>query len=338
MDANLPGKLAGAVEALGTNAFYDRLLEAVGGLMRNDLTALVRYSRSAPPDLIIPRVEPSPVIATYNAFFYTLDPFFNHWRERGTDGVFRLRSMAANLWRGQYAREFLVPAAIRDEIAVFLPPIGDATPTLILDRATTTFKPIDVARVRALFPLLAALHRQHIATLVSSGVSLNSAPIGTERPLRLSDQRGRTVFTTQAWTVAAALSGNEFSRALDTIQARGPCLVRLGLRHAIRRTRLPADFGPAPHGYCDEVIPEGPLLGPPDERRLPEGFGARLTAREREVVVLMLRGYPVIEIARRLGLRRGTVKNCRSRIYAKMDITTERELFTEYMRAATAPG
>jgi DNA-binding CsgD family transcriptional regulator len=41
----------------------------------------------------------------------------------------------------------------------------------------------------------------------------------------------------------------------------------------------------------------------------------------------------MIEIARKLGLSRGTVKNYRLAIYRKLDITTERELFGEYMAA-----
>ena len=60
---------------------------------------------------------------------------------------------------------------------------------------------------------------------------------------------------------------------------------------------------------------------------------ARLTEREQQVVLAMLQGYPVIEIARRLGLSRGTIKNYRLAIYRKLDITTERELFGEYIAA-----
>jgi DNA-binding CsgD family transcriptional regulator len=61
-----------------------------------------------------------------------------------------------------------------------------------------------------------------------------------------------------------------------------------------------------------------------------------LSEREQEVVLLTLKGHPVIEIARKLGLSRGTVKNYRLAIYRKLDITTERELFGEYMAALRA--
>lgn len=65
-------------------------------------------------------------------------------------------------------------------------------------------------------------------------------------------------------------------------------------------------------------------------------MAAQLSDREQEVVLLTLQGHPVIEIARKLNLSRGTVKNYRLAIYRKLDITTEREFFDEYMAALRA--
>jgi DNA-binding CsgD family transcriptional regulator len=52
--------------------------------------------------------------------------------------------------------------------------------------------------------------------------------------------------------------------------------------------------------------------------------------RERELVDLILAGHPSATIADRLRITLGTVKNHRRRIYDKLDITTERELFLQY--------
>ncbi|MEO1275532.1 MAG: helix-turn-helix transcriptional regulator, partial [Pseudomonadota bacterium] len=52
-----------------------------------------------------------------------------------------------------------------------------------------------------------------------------------------------------------------------------------------------------------------------------------MTAREREIAHRALRGYPNALIARDLGITAGTVRNHRARLYAKLDITSERELF-----------
>lgn len=56
-----------------------------------------------------------------------------------------------------------------------------------------------------------------------------------------------------------------------------------------------------------------------------------LSARERELVRLILAGHPTASIAQKLGIAAGTVKNHRLHIYKKLDITTERELFLQYI-------
>jgi DNA-binding CsgD family transcriptional regulator len=56
-----------------------------------------------------------------------------------------------------------------------------------------------------------------------------------------------------------------------------------------------------------------------------------LSAREREIVQLILMGHPTAGIAAKLKLAPGTVKNHRRNIYGKLDITTERELFLQYI-------
>ena len=45
---------------------------------------------------------------------------------------------------------------------------------------------------------------------------------------------------------------------------------------------------------------------------------------------LVLSGYPTATIASKLGISVGTTKNHRRKIYQKLDITTERELFLQY--------
>lgn len=328
-DADLAALTARAIDRLGTGAFYDALLDILGSAAPHDLAALVRYSRAAPPDLIIPRVEPTLAMMAYYNHYFAFDPFYAHWKNGGETGVYRLRAMDAGIGRSRYAREFLTAMAIHDEMAVFLPPIGDAAPTLILDRAKGVFTPTEVTRIRRLFPLLAALHRRHLSIFVTAGIDPGNSPIGAERPLRFVDAHGLVVFATRAWTDRTR--DPAAAEALSHVTARGPCTIRLPGQMALRRTQLPPDFGPAPGGFCDEISPDPQT--PEVAQGLPAAMAAQLSDREQEVVLLTLQGYPVIEIARKLGLTRGTIKNYRLAIYRKLDITTERELFGEYMTA-----
>ena len=56
-----------------------------------------------------------------------------------------------------------------------------------------------------------------------------------------------------------------------------------------------------------------------------------LTPRERDIVHLILVGYPNVKIAERLRLSVNTIKNHKKRMYLKLDITTERELFLAFV-------
>jgi DNA-binding CsgD family transcriptional regulator len=328
--------IARAIDRLGQPDFYDALLDILGNVAAHDLVALVRYSRCSPPDLILPRVEPNEAILSYHRHFHALDPFHLHWKDGGDTGVFRLRALASDIGRSRYALEFLKAMSIHDEIAVFLPPVGEASPTLILDRADGNFTPSEVARVRALFPLFAALHRRHLSTFLANGAAGPTGPIAPERPLRLVDQHGARVFATAAWDAVVADPDPEVIEALSIITDRGPCAMRLPGARLLRRTRLAPDFGAAPGGFCDEVTPDPNPPGRAPVSGLPASLARQLTDREQQVVLLTLRGWPVIEIAKKLNLSRGTVKNYRLAIYRKLDITSERELFGEYMAAVQA--
>ena len=72
--------------------------------------------------------------------------------------------------------------------------------------------------------------------------------------------------------------------------------------------------------------------------RMPAALWPSLSKRERDIVKLVLAGHPTAGIAARLGIAAGTVKNHRRNIYGKLDITTERELFLQYLDSDTADG
>jgi len=63
-----------------------------------------------------------------------------------------------------------------------------------------------------------------------------------------------------------------------------------------------------------------------------ESFGAAvLSAREQMVVQLILRGHSSASIAQHLAIAEGTVKNHRKSIYAKLNISSQQELFHQFI-------
>jgi DNA-binding CsgD family transcriptional regulator len=77
---------------------------------------------------------------------------------------------------------------------------------------------------------------------------------------------------------------------------------------------------------------QDPGLPPIDYRKAVDAYlRAELTPRERDIVGLVLLGYPTAKIAARLKLSVNTIKNHKKRLYNKLDITTERELFLGFV-------
>lgn len=105
------------------------------------------------------------------------------------------------------------------------------------------------------------------------------------------------------------------------LEAAFPALASLhGLHRRLsqpaRRTRLVARAGLAP------VRGTAPS---------PRHLWPALTEREGQVIGLILAGHASRDIARKLGISPGTVRNHRLSIYTKLDITSEREVFLSYL-------
>jgi DNA-binding CsgD family transcriptional regulator len=320
-----------ASAAMGGETFYDRLLDVLGTQVETDLLSLVRYSSFGAPDLIIPREIRAEVAAPYSSGLYSFDPFHHYWRTVAQPAVKSLRGLApAELWKSRYALEFLRAARISDEIAVFLPPLGGASPTLILDRANGRFTAAELAGVERVFPLLAGLHNAHLKAIISRGMIAHAA----EKPLRLIDRSGKELTANLAWKNLAAEPGSGLAEALADLARPGATQASLPDGRLMIRSFLAPDFGAAPGGLCDQV--EVPALSGPNAPS--DSWLAPLTQRERQIVMLTLEGHPIAGIAKRLGLRPGTVKNHRLRLYQKLDITTERELFLTHMQHLRRAG
>ena len=278
-DGELWDTIGSASAMIGGEAFYDRLLEVLAALVEADLLSLVRYSTFGAPDLVIPREIRAEVAAPYNSGLYAFDPFHHYWRTVAQPTVTSLRRLApAEMWKSRYALEFMRAARISDEIAVFLPPLGGASPTLILDRAKGAFTASELTRVERVFPLLAGLHNAHLKSIVSRGMISQAA----EKPLRLIDRSGKELAANLAWKRLAEDPESELLETVAELASSGITETALPDGRLLIRSSLATDFGAAPGGLCDQV--EVPALSGPGA---PCGsWFAQLTPRERQIVTL----------------------------------------------------
>ncbi len=92
--------------------------------------------------------------------------------------------------------------------------------------------------------------------------------------------------------------------------------------------------------YWREFGSAGSRAAPPDTR-VDEAFAnfgaAVLTGREREVAQLILRGHSSESICFNLGISLGTVKTHRKNAYAKLEISSQSELLSLFLRSLQAP-
>ena len=149
------------------------------------------------------------------------------------------------------------------------------------------------------------------------------------RATLLVDRDGERVFANKEWRAAEA--DPAVGRAVAALASDRSGQVRLSDNRMLHVAPLEPDFPPAPAGRIYVIERIGLAPAPLSPRTVIAQFGAGLTPREREIVVLVLEGHPSATIAKRLGIGRGTVKNHRRRLYDKLDITTERELFLRYL-------
>ena len=109
-------------------------------------------------------------------------------------------------------------------------------------------------------------------------------------------------------------SAREF-RLLENV---APLVISLGQRHW---QGLPACF----EAGLDSLARAGSPLNM--ENTVAAVFGSRITPRETQVVAQVLEGHSSESISKRLGISTGTVRIHRRNVYAKLDISSQQELF-----------
>ena len=324
------GRAAGAI---GSDEFTARLLRLFAGLIRHDMSMVVRYARFSAPDYLVCEGLPQHFIDIYSSSYYLLDPFYSYWQRRERGGVVTLSDVAPPDWRNSpYRRVFQRQARISDELGMFLPGVGRSSIALFVERSKGRFSAREKQMARHVYPAIAGLYRAHLARIFAElGTGVGSRAAGLpKRPTLLVDRGGQRVYASEAWRALEA-KDRRIKTAVAGLAGQVGKTAALSDDRVMHLARLEADFPLAPGGLIYAIETEGrtPLRPPGKDAII--GFAPELTPREREIVQLVVEGHPSVTIAQRLGISRGTVKNHRRRLYDKLDITSERELFLLYV-------
>lgn len=323
-----------AAQAAGTDQFYAALLAVYRRLARHDIVTVVRYNRFSKPNFLFHREYSDELVTAYLDRFYELDPFHHYWRENERPGIVGLRDFpTSEMKRSRYMWEFLQESRIHDELGMFLPPVARSSVAMFLERAEGNFQAAEITRIRRFFPLMAGLHQAHVnctfGSLGSSDVGLGFNPGGATSVV---DVMGDMIFANDAWRMLET-TDPEVRRARTELEATDDLELEISGGRVLHRERLSAEFCLAPGGwlYRIESVDAGTRLDAP--RHVFERICPDLSPRELDIVDMILHGHSTDSIAANLHLTRGTIKNYRRRMYGKIGIASERELFLAYIEA-----
>jgi DNA-binding CsgD family transcriptional regulator len=326
--ARLYPSLGRAADGIGTAAFYRRLMDAIGLMLDADLSMVMRYSRYSAPEYVVHDELQAAHMEYYLRGLYRVDPVYRLCREPGVQGVYNLDDVCTPEERnGEYFSIFLQMTGMADDLVVLFAAPAGSTIGLVYERKTA-FRRSEVEDLRRIFPLLAGMHGAHERLMLST---LADQRRERGKPFSIVDHDGRRVFESQSWR--EALRGKV--RATEKLAAQAIAAGRsidIGAGLIVHVEPLDAGFALAPNG-CLLILEDGSDGLPPIsyEQALERFLEGKLTPREREIVSLVLLGFPTSKLAERLGLSVNTVKNHKKRLYLKLDITTERELFLTFV-------
>ncbi len=318
---------------IGSDRFHRELVELFGAAIDHDACWIIRYSRVAPPDVLFTKNVASDVVAYYTNIYASVDPFSEYWRNNGNPGVLQLNDVRApgRAW-DLYHKVFQTVASISDELGIFFSTVGHCCFGLFLERESGGFSPADIARAKLIFPMLEGFHRSHLGALFNSLRHLRGPQVEgfITRPTLIKDRFGVDVFSNEAWQKSAA-GEPALTTLVEDLHTAGDCRPRALPPFTVKVEAFDRDFPLAPGGRMYVLDTEAPPRMEDPDRLLEEALKI-FTPREREIVLLLMNGETTGGIAQKLNLSKGTIKNCRLRMYRKTGVGSERALVKHVMQ------
>lgn len=335
--ASVYRRLAEIARSIGKPAFYRTLARLLMDLVGSDRLIVVRYTRYGAPEFIINTAMAKPAIEFYLEGLYRFDPLYAYCRTHRKGRVVTLNSLRRNDIANRYYDEILRTASIYDEISILLPAPGQIFIGVCCDESRRRFRLSEVQAIRNIYPLLDALHQAHLDRVLWLTMAGGHEPFReTPRAMMLLDRNRRLVYCSEDWRKLE--SDNPQIDCCSAVDRSPSGVLPLNAGHILHWQRLSDSFGVAPSGWICAIERRSPEALKVDLDSVVHRFSRRhgLTSRESEITALSIFGYPNEIIARKLCISHGTVKNHRYRLYRKLDISTERELFAMILHGILA--
>ena len=326
-------EFAELTRSVGTQSFYERMATLLARIAGCDRWLVVRYARYAAPDFIVNSSMTDDAIEFYLNGLYRVDPLLRITRAGPQTGIFTLSRLRTSDVENMYFDDLFRSAIIYDELAMLFSAPGRVCFAVCLDRSSRQFNDQEVDRFQMLFPAFEGLHDIHIERLLAPGHIAtegmwNIANQGT----MVLDREHHEVFSNGVWQeFERKFSGNLVKKIH---QSRGSGIISLNHETVLHWETLNKSFAIAPSGKICTIERRSPGYGAKNHSETVKSFAAKydLSPREETIISLAMRGSPNSHIAKNLSISAGTVRNHKYRLYRKLGITTERELFRMFIR------
>ena len=318
-------------QSIGSREFHHELVDLFGACIRHESCWIIRFSRTAAPEVLFTYNVSEEVVGTYCGGYSDIDPFSEYWKYNSHTGVIMLTEALARSQRSEaYGRDFLPRANISDEMSIFLPTVGQDCYGLFLERENGQFSRADVDRAQLVFPALEGCHRAHLSWLFANVHRISELEHHglANKPILIQDRFGAEIYSNDAWNEAVAADRTICFR-LDDLPARRE-ETRMLDGWVLKFQPLRGDFLLAPHGRMFVLEPHVPSrAAAPLDCPAP----TELTPRERDIFSLTMNGCTTGQIAQTLKISKGVVKNYKLRIYRKAQVDSERALVRKFAPA-----
>ncbi|MEH6442724.1 MAG: helix-turn-helix transcriptional regulator [Oceanospirillaceae bacterium] len=320
---------------LGKNDFYNEMVKFLANLIDCKRWLVIRYPRYAPPEFIVNNALTQEAINYYNDGLYQLDPLFHITRTSHIDDVLILSRLEEKDSYSAYLEKTMDSANIKDEIAILVNGPGQVNIVFTLDNSYENFSDNEVNLIRTALPFISEMHRHHLSLVFSQAIHAQTTMdnIGQQRAALLEDQEGNIVYKSPDWLDLENQEGKIELLKDKKITNEACGMITYQNKYLVHWETMSESFAVAPRGRMytlDKVSNDYPSLS---FSKMLVDFSKKhkITPREVEIINQVLKGYPNSLIAEKLKVSIGTVKNHRYRLYYKLDITTERELFSMFL-------
>jgi DNA-binding CsgD family transcriptional regulator len=322
---------------VGKDDFYEAALETIGSLVSCTRKLMIRYGRFGKPEIVINTSMTESAKEFYLSKLYRLDPLLRLVNMGTSEGVLTFRELRKTEPDNLFFDELYSSARIYDELAIMLSAPGGVSIALCFDRSDRRFTQAETHRLRQIFPLLNAMHSLHMERSLLSGRS--GFYSDTEFAVMATDHEGCVVLRNNKWETQVGQECETSILQLSQTKSNGDHFFELS-ENAVVWEKLDEDHAIIPGGIIHILETRQPGYIETNISNAIETFGSKydLTNREMDIVSIAIKGYSNNQIAKELKISVGAIKNHRYRLYYKLDITSERELFHMFIQYVVSIG